>query len=213
MRVAKVNVYSVKELTGKAKEAAITAGRTWHNETFDSDDLTEDLKEHAEEKHGVIAEECSWRLSNCQGDGVAFYGHINLDALEAKYPEVKKLVEAASMIDNTLIVSSDGKNSRYHHWNSMTVEVEADYGHRYSERYRDQDEDDLEKLDAKADKLANDLRDFAAQVLKDASRDTERYGYQVIDGSNEDESIVELLEANEWEFDENGRVFSHPEVE
>lgn len=211
MREAKVKLYSVNELTGKAKDRAIEAGRQWHNETFDSDNMTDELKEHAEEKHGVVTDECFWSISFCQGDGVAFYGSIDLDVLAEKHADVKKIVDAATMIDVTLTVTSEGKNNRYHHWNSMSVSAEHDSGFRYSERYRDK-EDDHDDLEKKADKLADELQEAVKRILVAASRDTYRWGETSILAQSEDESIVELLEANEWEFDENGRVFNHPEA-
>lgn len=213
MRVAKVNVFSVNDLTGKAKETAIEAGREYHNQTFDSAEMTEQLKEHAEYNHGVKVDTCQWSLSYCQGDGVAFYGSLDLEVLAAKHPNIAKIVKKAKDKDNTFSVKIEGKNSRYHHWNSMTVEVEGDNGHRYSEYYRGRSERTLAKLDTEMEAAATELHTLIADVLRAASRDTEAWGYKVIEVDNEDEQIIELLEANEWEFDENGRVFEHPEAE
>jgi hypothetical protein len=210
MRQAKVNLFSVKELTGKAKDKAIEAGREWHNATFDSADMTEQLKEYADEKHGVVTPECNWSLSFCQGDGVAFYGVVDLDKLAAKHENVKKIIDAATEIDVTLSVTSEGRNNRYHHWNSMAVSAEHDTGYRYSEKYRNEDEGPLEE---KADKLANELQEAVAEILKAASRDTQQWGENCILADSEDSAIEELLEGNEWEFDVNGKPFGHPEAE
>lgn len=210
MRQAKVNLYSVNELTGKARDKAIEAGREWHNATFDSDDMTTQLTEYAHEKHGVKSTECNWSISFSQGDGVAFYGTIDLDELAKKHENVKKIIDAAAEIDVTLSVTSEGRNSRYHHWNSMTVSAEHDTGYRYSDKYRDEDEGPLED---KADKLANELQEAVADILKAASRDTHSWGEKCVLADSEDDSIVELLEANEWEFDVNGKPFGHPEAE
>lgn len=210
MRTATVNLYSVKELTGKAKDRAIEAGRTFANETFDSDGMTEELQDHAIEKHGVKTDTCYWSISFCQGDGVAFYGNLDLDELAKKHGDVKAILAKAKKIDVTLSVKIDGKNSRYHHWNSMTVEVENDYGFRYNDKkYTDKR---LTELENKSDALANELQEAVATILKDASRDTYRWGEEVILANSEDENVIDLLEGNEWEFDENGRVFNHPEV-
>lgn len=210
MRVAKVKLFGIRELTGKAKNKAIEAGRQWHDETFDSDDMTEQLKERAEEKFGVVTPTCYWSLSFCQGDGVAFYGNVDLVKLAEKHANVKAILDAAAELDVTLTCSSEGKNNRYHHWNSMTVEVEHDTGYRYSDKYRDADEGPLEE---KADKLATDLQEAVATILKAASRDTQSWGENCILAASEDDAIVDLLEGNEWEFDENGVPFAHPEAE
>jgi hydroxyacyl-ACP dehydratase HTD2-like protein with hotdog domain len=210
MRQAKVNLYSVNELTGKAKDKAIEAGREWHNATFDSAEMTEQLKEYAHEKHGVKADDVNWSISFSQGDGVAFYGTIDLDELAKKHENVKKLVDAAAEIDVTLSVTSEGRNNRYHHWNSMSVTAEHDTGYRYSERFADDDETPLME---KADKLATELQEAVAEILKAASRDTHSWGEKCVLADSEDSAIVELLEENEWEFDVNGKPFGHPEAE
>jgi hypothetical protein len=211
MRQVTVKLFGVKELTGKAKERAIEAGRDYLNKTFDADNLTEMLQEHVGDKFGVKTETCYWGLGHCQGDGVAFYGNLDLTLLAGKHEVVKKLVDAATDLDTTLSVKIDGKNSRYHHWNSMTVEAEHDGGYQYSDRYRDTGFPNV--LEETADKLVKELQEAVDTILKEASHSAERFGYGCIDSDHEDENIIELLEGNEWEFDENGRVFSHPTAE
>jgi hypothetical protein len=199
----------VKGLTGKARDKAIEAGRDLYNATFDPSEMTTQLMEYAHWKHGVKSTECYWSISFSQGDGVAFYGTIDLDELVKKHENVKKIVESAAEINVTLSVTSEGRNNRYHHYNSMSVSVERDNGYRYSDKYRGTDEGLLEE---KADKFADDLQDAVAEILKAASCDTYTWGRDFLLADSEDERIVEMLESYEWEFDVNGKLFKHPEA-
>jgi uncharacterized protein YjbJ (UPF0337 family) len=211
MRTVKVNLYSVKELTGKAKDRAIEAGRQWHNETFDADNMTEQLQDHAKEKFGVVTDECMWSISFCQGDGVAFYGNLDLDVLSAKHRNVAAILRKAKKHDITLSVKIEGRNGRYHHYNTMDVEVENDYGFRYNgKKYREARLTELERI---SDGLAEELRAAVKSILVDASHDTYSWGEDCILADSEDDAIEDLLDANDWEFDVNGRVFNHPEQE
>lgn len=207
MREVTVKLFKIGELTGNAKKKALDWGRTWHNETFDTDNMTEQLQEHVEHHHGVKTETCYWSLSSCQGDGVAFYGKLDLDKLVEKQPAVKEIIDKLKAIDNTVSVNIDGKNGRYHHWNSMTPQVEVDHGHRYSEAYGLATDEKQNELDDEADKLANELETVVKELLATASRSAEKFGYECMHAEQEDEAIEELLEANEIEFDETGKRF------
>jgi hypothetical protein len=211
MREVKVKLFKINELTGTAK--AIEWGRQWNAEMFDSDNMTEQLQEHAEYHHGLKTDKCYWSLGHCQGDGVAFYGDIDLTKLAEKQPSVKAILDKLTAMDNTASVKSESRNHRYNHWNSMTVEVEVDNNHRNSDDYDNGDEEVRAKMDDAADALAEELRSTVDELLKTISRSTEKFGYECMDAENEDENIIETLEANEIEFDSTGKVFSHKRAE
>lgn len=202
MREVTVRLYRVGELTGKARERALEAGRKWLDRTFEPSELTADMRLRVEDEYGVKTEECFWSLSYCQGDGVAFYGRLDLAVLAAKNAEVRSIVARAADIDTTLSVTVRGRNSFYHHWNSMSVEVEDDSGYRYTGR-----DDYLVDTEATADLLVRELREEVQRVLKEASHAAEELGYETLEAEREDDAVAELLEANGWEFDEYGNEF------
>ena len=180
-------------LKAEAKARALEWGRDRVSEHFDADRLTEDLKGYVKEKHGLDAGDCYWKLGHCQGDGVAFYGVIDLDPLKQAQPEVAAIFARLRLLgiqSCTLDAHIEGANSHYHHYNSMDVRVEVlDYEPEH---------------EAQAEQAGEDLQKFLDDFLKDVSRDAERYGYEVIDGETSDEHVQEFIEANEYRFKRDG---------
>lgn len=145
VRVKRVGLYKFEDLSDKAKERAREWWRECERHDFDSESFTDDvLLDHAEWAHGISREmNCYWSLGHCQGDGVAFYGTIDLEMLcdlpkwnfkggkKSNYPTyglraaIKKLLDDPRAKEFYISASSEGRNSHYHHWNSMRVEVEV----------------------------------------------------------------------------------------
>lgn len=187
MREATVKVYSASELTGKAKESALE----WYRGLWDSSDadaITEMFKSRLEEA-GLSELEPRWSLSYCQGDGVAFYGRVDLEELASKQPHVKALLVSESIADDRLegfemeVISI---SSHYSHWNTMRTSVIAPDG--------------MEDLGGK-------LCETLDAILVDLSRQLEKEGYTEIEYLTGEERFLETAEANEWEFTENGELF------
>jgi hypothetical protein len=83
-----------------------------------------DVNSDLEEK-GIQDPKANWSLGYCQGDGVCFSGNVNIEEVVQinKLNEFKPLVKIAD--DGNLSARIHHKDSRYCHWNSMTVEVKV----------------------------------------------------------------------------------------
>ena len=180
------------KLSKAAKERALEWGRDRVNQSFDSDLMTDDLQNYAAEKHGVKAGKCYWSLGHCQGDGVAFYGCLDLDALREKSPETLAIFAGLRLlgVNCSLHVNIEGGNGHYHHHNSMDPTVEV-----YDCEDKDQE---------RADEAAEALQSFLEGFLKEVSRDVEEYGYEVIDGQLSDESVQDFIQSNGYCFTKAG---------
>lgn len=113
------------ELSREAQDFALSEEQN-RSERFDWDDaefLTEDFKTQLAE-FGFEETEVYWSLGYCQGDGVAFYGRVYPESLKEKDRRAKRLIDALEAAGDALYIEITGANNHYHHWNSMTVEIE-----------------------------------------------------------------------------------------
>lgn len=198
-----IEVYEFNELSDEAKKRAIEHYRphAWisHDSGWLSDQFKMDL-----ETLGLPNEDVRWSLGYSQGDGVAFYGLIDLKAYLAApmtaygkegrtgakswsprggVSEKRKFLPLVGKVDLTL----KKDNPHYDHWNSMGL-------------YEDVNED----LSPAEDALLNKLMEFVNKHIKDVSKEMEKIGYSEIEYQTSDEAIGDFLQANEFEFDEDG---------
>ena len=181
-------------LSAQAKARALDWGRksVMEDVGFRPDKLTQDIQGYVAEKHGLSADKVYWSLGHCQGDGVAFYGSIDLDPLKQKQPEVAAIYARLRLLGVSCYLGAyvEGANSHYHHYNSMSARVEvADYEPEH---------------EVQAEQAAEDLERFMDDFLKDVSRDAERYGYEAVDYETSDEHIQEWIDANDYRFTRDG---------
>ena len=140
---------------------------------------------------GIVTDgSVQYSLGYCQGDGVAIYGNLDLEKLAEKDADVKQIVQQAEKIDTLIAVRITGRGNRYHHWNSMTVEVEHDRGFNFSSRFDRITLENRNKLYSRADKLASRLRKVVDQILKDASKTVEPLAYNWIDQEEECDRLI-----------------------
>lgn len=142
-RTHRTKVY--KELDDAAKETAREWYRRTEDEWFDAEEFKENtLEEHVAYHHRVKTTTCHFSLSYCQGDGVAFYGDFDLEFFMGDPPEgegppdggklakdraaIRAMVRELQAAGFELTVRIDGEHERYHHYNSMSVRVDAEAG-------------------------------------------------------------------------------------
>lgn len=193
MEQVTINLFSVTELSGLPREKALDFGRRMIDDSFEPSELTAQIQEMVKDKYGIGTDTCYWRLSCCQGDGVAFYGNLDLDVLRQHDGEIDGIVGRLEGLGFHVGVTIGGKNSRYHHWNSMTVDVEIYHSD--------------ENIDTETER--EELERIILSTLREASREAERFGYDFIDGQKTDECVVDFLEANGYRFRENGTCFTN----
>ncbi len=195
------------ELSDEAKEFAIENERN-SGRRFDDDEasfLTEDFQNQLAEK-GFESVKVFWSLGYCQGDGVAFYGRVFADDLKAKDINAKKLIERSEAAGDEISIEITGANNRYHHRNSMTVEVDFE---------NEADDDDLPaRLKIARPVWREDFESYLSDKVKEISSELEKSGYAEIDYCYEDETIKRDLSERDDLYEKDGtRAMSEYEFE
>ena len=185
------------ELNGEAQEFAVSAERD-AGERFDWDEariLTEDFKEQLAER-GFENVEVYWSLGYSQGDGVAFYGRVWTQDLKEKDEQAKTLIEKLERAGDDIAIEITGGGGHYHHWNSMTVEIEFD-----SEF---EDEDLPARLKIARPVWREEFEEYLSEKVKEISRELEKSGYAEIEYQTSEETIKADLSEREHLYDRDG---------
>lgn len=185
------------ELSEKAQEFAVSEEQNG-GERFDWDDarlLTEDFKQQLAER-GFDGVEVYWSLGYCQGDGVAFYGRVWAQDLKEKDERARSLIERLERAGDDICIEINGANNHYHHWNSMTVEVEFD-----SELA---DNELPARLKIARPVWRDELEEYLSEKVREISRELEKSGYEEIEYRTSDETIKSDLSEYEHLYAKDG---------
>lgn len=183
-----IQIYKFSELSPKARTKAIDKAREFME--IDSEALTEAFAEQLKEA-GLPHKDIRWRLSSTQGDGVAFYGKVDIEEFLKKNNLEKKFGALKELLEEGHISAEIEKSRAYHmydHSNTMVLYVNIT---------RDVSKSEEEK----AKELEEDIQEKIVQL----SREFEKQGYAEIDFQTSDEAIAEHIEANDYEFSESGK--------
>ncbi|HLM59899.1 MAG TPA: hypothetical protein VK308_03745 [Pyrinomonadaceae bacterium] len=185
------------ELARQAQEFAVSEEQS-RADRFDWDDaefLTEDFQTQLTE-YGFEETEVYWSLGYCQGDGVAFYGRVHPESLKEKDRVAKRLIAALEAAGDEFYIEIMGRNSHYHHWNSMTIEIEFE---------NDIDNEDLPaRLKIARPALRENLEKYLAERVKEISRELEKSGYAEIEYRYDKETIRNDLTEREHLYEKDG---------
>lgn len=185
------------ELGGEAQEFAVSQERN-SPDRFDWDDaefLTEDFKTQLAE-YGFSELEAYWSLGYCQGDGVAFYGRVCSESLKEKDQTAKRLIDALEAAGDMIYIEITGEGGHYHHWNSMTVEIEFE-----SET---EDKDLPARLKIARPVLREELEEYLGERVKEISRELEKSGYAEIEYRHDEMTIRAELSDRELLYEKDG---------
>ena len=185
------------ELSREAQDFALSEEQN-RSGRFDWDDaefLTEDFKTQLAEL-GFEETEVYWSLGYCQGDGVAFYGRVYPESLKEKDPTAKRLITALEAAGDMLYIEITGASGHYHHWNSMTVEIE----------FESDSEDDKKPARLKIARpiLRENLEEYLNERVKEISRELEKSGYAEIEYRYDESTIREELLEREHLYEKSG---------
>jgi len=187
----------IRELKREAQDSAVIEERE-RPDRFDYDDvavLSEDFKMQLAER-GFPRVEVFWSLGYCQGDGVAFYGCVYPESLKEKDCQAKRLITALEAAGDSLYIEITGANGHYHHWNSMTVEIEFE---------SETDDEDLPaRLKIARPTLRENLEEHLAERVKEISRELEKSGYAEIEYAHDESAIREELQEREHLYEKDG---------
>ena len=190
MRTIEVELFTISELDAEVRSKVIEDLRTRGIYDPHSEEITEEFAEHLE-SYGLPTNEIEWRLSWCQGDGVAFYGSIDIPVLLKKigrWFEFETLVESYGL---TATIERNSYGNHYSHWNTMEVFIERDRDYILN----------AHRLKARS------LWDLLKEMVVAHSRRLETSGYKKIEAAHDEEYIIECAEANELEFTKEGRLW------
>lgn len=194
MKTKTINIYSFEELSQEAQQKAIECFRDCKQNNDDlfmffDDDVKERLKEN-----GWDDVKLQYSLSYCQGDGLSFSGKLNLKwFLENEYSHKLPKYKINALCEYIYSVHSKGNTGHYQY--IYASENQIDYIKNY--------QDNIERKYIY--KLWNDVLKeikFSYMLL---CRNFEKQGYDEIDFQLSDECIKEDIQANEYEFLENGK--------
>ena len=192
-RVRTDTVYNFDELSEKAQQSALEWFAQSNQEYFDTDDLTMVFAETLKE-WGFPHDQVEWSLGYRQGDGVAFYGTIDVLTYLRKTKQTTKfrsLLRSEDMyIEAWITRNSFGYH--YSHYNTMSVKSNVENYER--------------ELTSNQEYLAKLLQESIEEHVVEVSQTLEKMGYAELDYITTREYIVEQIEANEYEFTEDGKL-------
>jgi hypothetical protein len=210
-----VKAFEYDELSEKAQERA----REWLRSCVDesgelsyqlSDYLGSELREHGYNPDSLNLE---FSLGYCQGDGVAFYGDVDIPFFCKKVQEegrrtdipddtkewLKKIGRVTSRIHELgyqvrLQITRNSYGWHYSHWNTMVVQLEREdwmyHGHT----------DDLNRIGRQFMKLEA----FFKEDVPNVSKILESSGYALIEYEHSEEVLADQIRVNEYLFTESG---------
>lgn len=203
-----VNAYEYNELSQAAKNKV----RERLYETEDILFFNEMLEDSISETFPKSQLEYQYSLNNCQGDGLSVYGTLstmdiidyienNQQKLELTNKQVKRMKFYCNMLED---------------WGIGCQIHENYYGYAYFNRndilfdIYDTFADELENANFKNIHYGNIRRmsSVMTSFLEDFCYDWEKRGYNYFQWAfnASDDEIRELCDANEWLFDENGKL-------
>lgn len=208
MRTVETKIYTLDELAPDARQVAIENQINFlHRDEFLSEDIQYIMINDAELHYNLNLEgmKLEFSLNNCQGDGVAFYGEIESSDLLSMMRHANKngseifeelhieILERFPEI--SLNISSNSYGYHYSHCNTMSISI--DYENIDLQGYQI-----LELLGNTMEQFESDL----ACHIREISKHLENCGYQAIENYTSEESAIEHIEANEYEFYSNGEI-------
>lgn len=121
--MAREKTYSFNDLSEEAQKRAIEEyreERSW--DESDNDQLSEMFEQDIDDYYGLGENmKVNWGLSYTQGDGVCFQGHVDIEKFLEAEPQKNANEKFKKLI--RLVSAKIDHESRYCHWNSMTVDV------------------------------------------------------------------------------------------
>ena len=208
------------ELNAEAQERARISYRMADSGAIEGESIAEAIEEELE-LLGLPNDDAEFSLSYSQGDGVAFYGRVEM---------TQKLLNKLDMTDDSRMFIEQAQArgwtidadivrnhwaTHYSHWNTMDVETYADDAASIAEELF---EDDLREFEDGTDEYSEQLEHYVdliedaldqlevalSQYVKEVSRELEAYGYAMLDYYDSDEYIAEAIEANGYVYNEEG---------
>lgn len=207
MRTVETIIYNVEDLKKEElKELRDRVLEKHRDINVDYDGWYECIEEDFKEKLtslGYDDIEATWSGFWSQGDGASFTGEIWIseDVLKRLYPDHEELKQSIKnmIIDNVKI--NVVRNSYYRYVHSNTIFAELD---TYDLDYILEDHPRLEdKVNKVLEIIENNINKEIEQLSDDYYDDLRAYYYEM----TSDDQVLETLEANDYEFLEDGSIY------
>lgn len=205
----KTTVFQFDELSEEAKKRAIEWYRESNYEFWDASCTIDNVISPAAEILGISFDDRPAKLMNgstryepaifysighCQGDGASFEGAYRyakgaLKAIKKEFPEDKELHRIAKSLQDI----------QKNHFYGLRVSVSTSgrYSHEYSMHCSVENaHNEWQNLDSVENEILETLRDFARWIFTQLWDDLE--------SQNEEDSVIDSIRANEYEFLESG---------
>lgn len=193
MKKVLVPIYKFTELSEEAKAKV----RQEYSDFFmESGIALQDVRERFQQRLsdlGYPTDEIYWSLNYCQGDGMAFYGHLDTDTLVKLRDRLmpgKGRTLPYNFLSENVDFSIKSNSSHYNHYNTMHVDVDI---------YND--------ISDKRQGAIKALMDAIEVDIKAISKELETEGYEILEGFQDEEYLNESLTDRDEDYFEDGRVF------
>lgn len=212
MRKINIQLFSYEELSPEAQKAA--------REQWEQDDreagspgacevVNEDF-EQAVGDAGYPTNNIQWSLSYCQGDGMAFYGTVDVDGklldrlvpdtntvMGMKIATMKRLLEIDA-ISLVVEITPNSYGRHYSHYNTMDVQLHVDF-------YEDIPDEDVDWVKS----WCESLKGLIKKDVRALSKKLTDEGYAVFASYYEEEYVADTLIGNGYEFTKDGSFWHH----
>ena len=189
--VKQVTYYSFDELSEQAQQKVIDTVRQWED-LFHADEefIIEDFKEHFPHIHNV---EVSYSGFGSQGDGASFTGYIDTD-----WAINNLLSDELKAIVRDLDCTFERHSSRYCHENTVSTQLEDVF---WADHIEENDRLRSSLMEEHCRDIANAIEEYRVSLCHSLYRELE----QAYEQCHSDENIIELIKANDYLFDIDGK--------
>lgn len=197
MRTIETKLFNFNELNKESQDNAIEAVIEYKQQHGEPLYLFDEVYNDEFTNLGFTGTEIQYSLSYCQGDGLSFSAE-SYDKLEELCLEVlgKGKEKTARLISDNINFSLKGNTGCYCYASKSDLELFFDYSS--SNLYME-----YENIDSIIDKVEEKLQ----KIYLDLCKKLENIGYEEIDYYYSDEAIIEDIEANGYEFTEDGAIY------
>lgn len=207
------------ELSPQAKEKAIVSFRDncdfdWFADDADayiSDVLVPELEALGIEVKSDISGRgyaVQWSGFWSQGDGLSFeatfepWDYIAANNLESIYPDLMKFRQWFG--DDIEVYGDISRNShRYSHWKTVGLSTTVAF-HRIDYDSAEAFDEDFDEIEARAKQQGEEILEDIAEFCEDKMKEAYRQLEIMYESTISDESIVDMIEANEYDFYPDG---------
>lgn len=146
---------------------------------------------------GLPYDDIRFRLSYCQGDGVAFYGRVHdiIEVLEKsgqwEEEKIKKLEEIIDKVDPEFEIEKSIAYIHYDHENTMLANASFV---------------NMDEITAEEEEFLLEVEKWLTKYAKGISRELKEVGYREFDYRDSEEYIAEMCGWNDIWFTEDGSV-------